>query len=167
MADKFFDDLDDLFEEIENDIEDVMDQEVADKVRDVEQQMVYDVVYDAYTAQDPYVERRNGNGGLADKDNMVAYIDRNGDEVELFVDNVARGNPDADYTNPNVDLDAIIEFGRLPDRLGLYTKNKTGTEDQYLRARPFISETINELERTLSYIDALRDGLKRRGLDVE
>ncbi|MCA1021651.1 hypothetical protein [Halobacillus litoralis] len=167
---KFFDDPKKLFQYIQQNVMETLNDEVAEGVKDKQAEHVKKDVYDAYASQDPYVKRRNGNDGLADPANMIHTVTSTVNGLELFVKNIAKGNPNvygtAPVEPPNY-LAGIIEYGRLPDRNGRYTTNKTGSQDEYLSPRPFISNTIEELRSSLEYVDWLRSGMRKRGFDVE
>jgi hypothetical protein len=163
---KWANNLDQLFKMINDDIMEVMDESVAPKMKEIESEHVQTDVYNAYTGQDPYMRRRGTNGGLADTDNMVHTVTRTTNGYELWIKNITRGNPRVWRTGatnePNY-LAGIIENGR--DR-GRYMDNKTFTQDQYLSPRPFISNSIREIERTLAHVEEMHKGLKRKGYDV-
>lgn len=162
-----FNNLKDLFKHINNQITDTLQNEVSEKVKDVQSDKVREVVYGGYTSQKPKYDRRNGNGGLADKSNMKSTVTSSGNDSTLEVKNVADSNPNVDYTAgtnaPNY-LAGIIEYGRDS---GLYSYNRTGTESEFMSPRPFTEETVDELERTEGHVDAMKTGLKKRGIDVE
>jgi len=44
--------------------------------------------------------------------------------------------------------------------------NKTGTQNQYLQPRPFISNSVQELSRTLEHVTELKKSLKRKGIQI-
>lgn len=151
-------------------IDKVLEDEVAWEVKKVEAEMVEKIVYGTYTSQEPYAPRRHGMGGLQDKRNMVARVFKG----VLTVKNYADGNdsPPVDYTTythaPDF-LAGIIEYGREPNRRGLYTHNKTGTEYEYLRPRRFTKATIDKLrdKNRKILVDAMKKGLKSQGLEVK
>lgn len=167
---KFFDDPEKLFQYVQEQAMDVMNKEVAKESKDLLSQHVEDDVYDAYTSQNPYKDRREDDGGLSDTDNMIHTVTNTVNGMELFVKNISNGNPNITYQGgvqpPNY-LAGIIEYGREPNRKGLYAYNQTGTEDEFLRPRPFISNTASELSRTLEHLEWFKDGMKRRGIKLD
>ncbi|WP_226035607.1 hypothetical protein [Aquibacillus saliphilus] len=162
-----FDDLNKLLRYVEEQSAEVMENDVSHNVKQLQSQHVKTDVYDAYTGQDPYMDRRGYNGGLADTRNMIHTVTNTINGIELFIKNVTGGNESVyktGATNPPDYLAGIIENGR---NNGRYMTNKTGTQNQYLNARPFISNTIEELQNTLQHIDWYKRGMKRRGIDLE
>ena len=124
---------------------------VSDAVRDEIESSISDTVFSA--GQPIYYNRRSeGNGlnsgGLADKTQMDATLISNG-TVEI-VDNADSYNP----WNNGRSLAENIEFGY---------NNKENWWDQ---PRPFISEAKQNLEETKAYVNSMRDGLIKRGLEV-
>lgn len=125
MADREFDDINVLINEIKGEIVEVLAQEVFEKIKEVELEHIETDVWNAY------LERQyewRGSGGINDPDNLEREIDISGDEIELKVIN---------NTLPVRDdgmLDEIIEYG-----FGM--KNKP-----YSKPRPFIKNTQQEIE---------------------
>lgn len=160
-----------LYSYLQRQVESAMDNEVSDVVKEVESEKVKEVVYDAYKSQEPYSPRRMDNGGLSDTKNMTNTISVDGNTTTLEIKNITQGHemPSVSYTSgttpPNY-LAGIIEYGR-PDHKGLYTTNATGTQDQYLQARPFEEETVNELNNTKQHVEALKKSLQSKGIRVE
>lgn len=167
---KDFDNLDDLFKYVEEEIKEVLEEDVADMARDIESQMVEKVVYGSYTSQKPYVDRRGKDDGLMDKRNMYAKMYKEDDSQVMELLNLTDGNPDASYTTftePPFYLAGIIEYGRTPKNKGLYTRNKTRTQYEYLQPRPFISTSIDHIENLSLHYKSMKNGLKKKGFDME
>jgi hypothetical protein len=165
-----FDNLKQLEAYVNKAMMDAMKLEVSEKVKDIQAEKVKTEVYDRYTSQTPYIPRRNGNDGLADKKNMKSTVTQDINGVSLEVKNEAKGNPNVENTGATIAPDylaGIIEYGRLPGRKGRYTRNATGTQDEYLQARPFTKATEDTLLQTGEHVNAMKQGLKRQGIDVE
>lgn len=126
---------------IEKQIQDTMVNEVADTVKDNMTEAVHTSVYDAYSPQ--YYKRRMNNGGLSDTHNMEVTEIQNG----ISVHNAAPlDNGRNDYS-----LDDIIVYG-----LG----NQPFERD-------FYAETADKLQENQEHTEALKQGLKKRGIEVE
>ncbi|WP_079709864.1 hypothetical protein [Paraliobacillus ryukyuensis] len=146
---------------------DVMEDEVAEMVKEEEANAIDELVYDAYTPNsDSSAERRGSYGGLKDTRNMIHTVTNTMGEIELLVRNITEGNEDVDYTEgtspPNY-LTGIIVYGR-PTQAGLYIN---GNAHAYTKPRDFLSETMNEIQRTLKHVDAIKKGLKRNGINTD
>ncbi len=136
-----FNNLNDLFRYIDQQTQDTMRNEVAETAKDSMSKTVNSAVYGAY--QPEYYRRRGLNGGLADKDNYTVEDIQNG----IIITN----NTPLDRGGNEPRLDDIIcnGLGRQPF------------------PRDFYSETENELLRTQAHKEALKRGLRDRGIDVE
>lgn len=147
-------------------IADAMKTDVAETVRNVEQKNIDDTVYSGYRPStsdgEPWrYERRRDNGGLRDRKNMVADVQVTSDGVKLLVENITTGSQD------NFRIDDLVEYGDGTNGKEYgYKRNRDGTADQYLRGRPFTRNTIEELERTGEHVDALINGLRKNGIEV-
>ena len=85
-------------------------------------------------------------GSLADQNEMEATLIQDG--VLEVVDNA---EPSSDY---DMDLDIAIEYGY-------------GTRDKwYNQPRPFMETAKNNMRRSKSHVDAMKEGLQNRGLNV-
>lgn len=136
-----FKNLNSLCRHIEKQIQDTMVNEVADTVKDNMTEAVHTSVYDAYSPQ--YYNRRMNNGGLSDTHNMEVTEIQNG----ISVHNAAPlDNGRNDYS-----LDDIIVYG-----LG----NQPFERD-------FYAETADKLQENQEHTEALKQGLKKRGIEVE
>jgi hypothetical protein len=152
-----FQNLDQLFQYLNQVNENIMANEVADKVKSIQSEMVEEVVYDAY---DPYVyERRGDYGGLSDTRNMIHTVTSTMNGLQLIIRNVTTGSK-----NSNFEIAGLIEYGH-DNGHGVYeyNYNRAGTEQQFMQPRPFISETIKRLEQSLEHVQAYQSGLIRLG----
>lgn len=136
-----FKNLNSLCRHIEKQIQDTMVNEVADTVKDNMTEAVHTSVYDAYSPQ--YYKRRMNNGGLSDTQNMEVTEIQNG----ISVHNAAP----LDNGRNDYNLDEIIVYG-----LG----NQPFERD-------FYAETAERLQENQEHTEALKQGLKKRGIEVE
>lgn len=136
-----FKNINTLFKHIEEQVQDTMANEVADTVKDNMAEAVHTSVYDAYSPQ--YYNRRMQNGGLSDTHNMEVTEFKNGIAVH---DAAPLDNGRNDYN-----LDEIIVYG-----LG----NQPFERD-------FYAETVERLSENQKHTGALKQGLKKRGIEVE
>ena len=138
-------------------LRDVMTKEVAEKVKDVQQEELENEVYSSYQ---PYeYERRRDNGGLQDRDNMIATITNYGGGLQLSVKNITKGDQD-DY-----EIAGLIEYGHEGGHGDYsYPFNRDNTAWKFLRPRPFIEESRKTLMKHGEHIDAMEKGLNKRGI---
>lgn len=137
-----FNNLNDLFKKIENDIQDTMMNEVAENVKD---EMIDAVQTSVYSVYDPVeYNRRYGKGGLGARENIKV------DEIDngiMLKDIAPLDNGRTDYALDDI----IVNRGVLG----------------YPQGRDFYSETIEQMENNGRCIKALKDGLKKRGYEVK
>lgn len=156
--------LDKALKVIQGKVNDALLHEVADTIKIVEREHIYDDVY----SRDPgrYV-RRYDEGGLGDMNNMYEYLEGDG------VLGVAQGTPFNPYIN-GVDeeggisqntslgmsgLDGLVNYGNGWNGINYDVKAWGPTN--------FIENTVGELKSTGEHTQALKNGLKKRGLDVK
>lgn len=159
-----FKNLKDLEKYLKEKIDNSLEKEVASMVKAVQTDHIVDDVYMAYNKvgggrQEPYVyERRYFQGGLIDRENMVSEV---ADGV-LTVTNIAEANPDYNKS-PVENLAGLIEYGH-ENGYGQYdyTRNRDGTEWQYMQPRPFIENTRDDIAKNKLHVKALKEALKRR-----
>ena len=134
-----FNNLNDLFQYIERQAQDTMRNEVSETVKESMSQAVDSAVYDVYEPK--YYTRRGLNG----KGNYTVEEIQNGIVIsnDTPLDNGGNGN------EPRLDDIICNGLGRQPF------------------PRDFYYETENELLRTQAHKEALKRGLKNRGIDVE
>lgn len=149
-----YDDINTLLNDIKSDIEDVLMDEVLDTIKEIELKHIEDDVYSVYK---PSVYKRRGNsGGLSDPDNIVGSVKN----MELDVENIASFNQDYGSSNKGNGLAELVNNG---DRVSGYMYDYPGSFNQ---PRPFLDNTIEEIENTNLVEDALSKGLKKRNYDV-
>lgn len=139
-----FKNLDSLFKHIEKQVQDTMENEVADAVKDNMAEAVQTSVYDAYNPM--YYKRRMQNGGLIDKDNMEVTEIPNGISVR---DVVPLDNGRRDCRDFSLDEIIVNGWGNQPFE------------------RDFYAETKERLSENNDHVEALKQGLKKRGFKVE
>ncbi len=148
-----YDDIDELLNDIKSDIEDTLMDEVLDEVKDIELKHVEEDVFSAYS---PKIYERRGIGGIDDPNNIVGTVDN----MQLSVDNATKFNDDYGTYNHGVGLAELINDG---DSLNGYFYDYPGSFNQ---PRPFIDNTVEEIEKTDSVENALERGMKRRKYDI-
>lgn len=136
-----FNNLNDLFKKIENDIQDTMINEVAENAKD---EMIDAVQTSVYSVYDPveYI-RRYGDGGLGARENIKV------DEIDngiMLKDIAPLDNGRTDYA-----LDDIVVngMGYMP------------------YPRDFYSECAEQLKTSEKHVEALKQGLKKKGYGVK
>lgn len=142
-----------LLKDLKSDIEDVLLDEVLDEVKEIELKHIKEDVFDIYS---PKIYQRRAVGGISDPDNIVGEVN----DMQLAVENVARFNDDYGSTNHGQGLSELINDG---EHLNGYFYDYPG---EFTQPRPFIDNTIDEIERTDSVEKALKKGLKKRKYDV-
>lgn len=149
-----YDDIDSLLKDLKSDIEDTLAHEVMDEVKKIELRHIQDDVLSTYS---PKIYQRRAIGGIDDPDNIVGEV-RN---MQLEVDNVTEFNDDYGTFNHGTGLADLINDGE--SRHGYYYDY----DGEFTQPRPFIDNTIEEIEHTNSIEDTLAKGLKQRNYDVE
>lgn len=148
-----YDDVDDLLRDLKSDIEDTLLDEVLDEVKDIELFHIKQDVFDVYS---PSIYKRRRNDGIDDPNNIIGEIHN----MQLEVDNITEFNNDYGTYNRGIGLAALINDGE--GRSGFFYDYP----GEFEKARPFIDNSIEEIEQTNSVENALAKGLKRRNYDV-
>lgn len=148
-----YDDIDELLNDVKSDIEEVLMDEVLDEVKDIELRHIEDDVFSVYS---PKIYERRGSGGIDDPDNIVGEVNN----MQLSVDNVTRFDDGYGTYNHGIGLADLINDG---EHLSGYFYDYPG---EFTESRPFIDNTIEEIERTNDVENALEQGLKRRKYDI-
>lgn len=155
---KIYDDVEDLLKDVQSDIENVLTNEVLETVRDIEMEHVQDDVFSVYS---PSIYERRSSSGLDDRENVKGEV-KNG---VLTVRNDTPFNTDYGSKNRGIGLAYMIEEGGNSEHD--YEYGFRSIEAPYSRPRPFISNSIEELDRTDAVEKALKKGLKRHGIDLK
>ena len=142
MSKQDYDDIEELYMALLNEIKDVVADEVAKKMKKIEQEVIDKNVYSAFNPK--VYERRKDNGGLRSEDNMVTDISTTSDGVIIEIENMTTGNERYnDYWKG--EIQPLIESGS-------YMWN-----GQNPPPRPFIDDTQKEVDKKIDKIveDAL------------
>lgn len=148
-----YDNIDTLLKDLKSDIEDTLMDEVLDEVRNIEIEHIEQDVFSVYS---PSIYKRRMNDGLDDPSNIVGEVR----DLQLEVDNITEFNNDYGTYNRGIGLAALINDGE--GRSGFFYDYP----GEFERPRPFIDNTIEEIEQTNSVESALAKGLKKRNYDV-
>lgn len=149
-----YDDIDALVNDLKSDIEDTLMNEVLDEVKDIELKHVEEDVLSVYS---PNIYERRSNNGIDDPDNIVGEI--TGD-MKLKVDNITEFADGYYSSNHGVGLADLINDG---DSLNGFFYDYPG---EFNQPRPFLDNTIEEVESSNSVENALAKGLQKRKYDV-
>lgn len=148
-----YDDVDTLLKDLKSDIEDTLMDEVLDEIRNIEIEQVEEDVFSVYS---PSIYKRRLHDGLDDPDNIVGKIHN----MELEVDNITEFNDDYGTYNRGRGLPGLINDGE--GKSGFFYDY----QGEFTQPRPFIDNTIEEIEQTDLVENALAKGLKKRNYDV-
>lgn len=148
-----YDDIDILLIDLKWDIEDTLMDEVLDEVKNIEIEHIGQDVFSVYS---PSIYKRRLNDGLDDPSNIVGEVR----DMQLKVENVAEFDDGYGTYNHGRGLADLINDGE--GRSGFFYDYP----GRFERARPFIDNTIEEIEQTDSVENALAKGLKKRNYDV-
>ena len=154
---KAYSDIELLLKDVQSDIEDVLMNEVMDAVRDVEMEHVRNDVFSVYN---PSIYMRRSSGGIDDPENVKGTV-KNG---VLTVRNDTPFNTDYNSRNKGIGLAYMIEEGGNSEHD--YEYGFRSIEAPFSQPRPFIQNTIDELDRTDAIEKALQKGLKRHDIDL-
>ena len=149
-----YDDVDELLEALEADIEDTLKHEVLDTVKEIELRHVEEDVFDVYK---PKIYERRDSGGIDDPDNIVGTVQN----MELEVENITPFASGYGTWNRGVGLTELINNGNSTSG---YFYDYSG---EFNQPRPFLDNTIEEIERTDDVEDALARGLNKRKWTVK
>jgi hypothetical protein len=137
-------------------VSDTLRKEVFEEVKKCEQEHIQSDVYDVYS---PSVYQRRGlSNGLGADDNIVlTEIDN------LSIEVVNTTDPNSDY-NGTTDkyLSDLVEYGDGYNGYYYdYPTNRAFTE-----SRPFQENTVKDLQTSKKHIQAMREGLSKRGIQT-
>lgn len=150
---EIYDDVIALLNDLKSDIEDTLADEVLDEVRDIE---LFHIEQDVFRSYSPKIYERRRVGGIDDPSNIIGEIR----DMELEVDNIAEFNDDYFTYNHGQRLADLINDGE--GKSGYYYDYP----GEFERERPFIDNTIEEIQKTDSVENALTKGLKKRNYDI-
>ena len=142
MSKNSYDDIEELYADLLNEIKNTVAKEIAKEMKKIEQEVIDRNVYSAFSPK--VYERRKDDGGLRSEDNMVEGISIDGDSVIIEVENMTTGNERYnDYwkgeIQPLIESGSYMWNGKMPP------------------PRPFIDDTQREVEKRIEKIveDAL------------
>ena len=136
-----FKNINELMDYIEKDMQKVLENEVAETVKDNLIDTTNTSVYGVYSPK--YYTRRMDKNGLIDRGNIETNVSGN---VLTVHNNTPLDNGRSDY-----DLDEIIVrgWGKQPF------------------PRDFYGDTVERLENNGEHVEAMRNGLRKRGYKVK
>ena len=142
MSKNSYDDIEELYADLLNEIKNTVAKEIAKEMKKIEQEVIDRNVYSAFSPK--VYERRKDDGGLRSEDNMVEGISTDGDSVIIEVENMTTGNERYnDYwkgeIQPLIESGSYMWNGKMPP------------------PRPFIDDTQREVDKRIDKIveDAL------------
>lgn len=148
-----YDDVDDLLRDLKSDIEDTLMDEVLDEVKNIE---IEHIEQDVFLVYSPSIYKRRLSDGIDDPDNIVGEVH----DMQLEVDNITEFNNDYGTYNRGRGLADLVNDGEA--RSGFYYD----FDGAFAQPRPFIDNTIDEIEQTDSVEKALAKGLRKRNYDI-
>lgn len=154
MANKDYDDISQLYKELEKEFKTVIRDVTIEKMKDIEAQSVEDNVYNAYSTT--FYDRREGNGGLSDRDNMKPDVNYKNGNMTISIVNETKGNT-AYKGATNGYISDYIEEG------GHYWNNSL---NEKIGARPFQEIAQETIDSTEIIETTIENALKNLGYDL-
>ena len=153
-----FKDMKTLMNYVQKKVDLSLQNEVFKAVRDVEIEHIESDVYAEYPNPIDY-ERRKDDGGLTDLDNYECVVN-NG---TMYMTNTTNSNDE--YGTEKENLIGLIEYGDNRG-YGRYDfpeeeKKRKNKRYKYLKPRPFIQNTREDLEENKQHLFALKKGLNK------
>lgn len=150
---------------VQSKIDDTLSNEVFKAIKEEESVAIDSEVYGVYT---PKRYRNRGlGGGMADPSNIV-ISGGSASNGKLTVVNITEPNPTGCEDNWRVTTDKnlpeLIEFGQGYKSMG-YDFPHNGL--RYMEPRPFTKKTIENLKSNKAHVEAMKNGLKKRGLNIK
>lgn len=150
---------------VQSQVDSVLSNEVFEAVKEEESAAIDAEVYGVYT---PKKYRNRGLGaGMADPSNIV-MDGGSASNGKLIVKNITEPNPTGCEDNWRVTTDKnlpeLIEYGHGYKSMG-YDFPRNG--QRYMEPRPFTKKTIENLKVNKAHIEAMKTGLKKRGLNIK
>lgn len=150
-----FQSMDDFAKQVSFLLDNILFDEVFEAVRDAQLEHIDDDVMSVYRP----VEYGRRDNGLESPSNIWASRSL---ANELVVENVTQFNPDYGTENSGYGLVGLIEYGDGWN--GFFYDYKIRDNARYLKPRPFISNTRKDLQEHKQHVQAMKDGLKARGI---
>lgn len=149
--------LQQLREQLISRAREVAQKDMTEKIKDVEIAVIEKTVYDTYWPT-MYI-RRYSNNGMIDRKNINAQFTDNINGISMYVTNDTRGNTWWPNSTSGY-IEHIVEDG-----VG-YTWTESKIYKQQPYPRPFTKDTINDLKQNKQHVQALKNGLKKNGIDI-
>ena len=134
--------------QFQQDLNEVLLGDAAEAVKDIMQQKLDQNVYSYDASDQAMATRRYDDGGLADRENMVAHVEPG---LTLVVEDVAPFQEAGEYKG--IDLSDVVQKA-------LHGYNQPGP-------RPFTADTESECITSGSVLNAINNGLRQRGYKLE
>jgi len=154
-----YNNLGSLFAAIKGAAREALQNEVYEKVKSVEENHISSDVYGAYSPT--MYERRGAGGGLLADENIIGEMVS---DDTLSVRNTASPSPSVLGTaySPSSDTTFAgwIENGEVNNIFN-------GTDAPWTEPRPFTQNTVEELQQTKEHVQALKAGLRARGISCK
>ena len=155
-----------LMNAVKKRVEQTLKNEVFEEVRDVYQKHIDEDVYDVHS---PTVyQRRDIGGGLIADENIIGDVN---DFVLAVKDiaplNTSISNSGKQKSYSDTYLANIIENGLANTGHAKNLFNRDMSSEPWANPRPFTQNTINDLKTNKQHIEALKEGLKKRGIKTE
>ena len=107
MSKGSYNDIDELFEDLINDIEGGIVEEVSKEMKKIEQESIDENVYNVFAPKE--YDRRKDGGGLRSEGNMETIVTKTGDGITIEIHNSTTGNSNYnDYWRGEIQ-DLILE----------------------------------------------------------
>ena len=142
-----------------------MEDEVFEEVRDVYQKHIDSDVYDAYSPASDV--RRDVRGGLIADENIVGNMSGESLEVKNVTPPSESIATFGQSFAPESDTQLMdwIEHGAAYHGNAKYIFNRDMSGEPWANPRPATQNTIDDLRANGQHIEALKRGLKSRGID--
>lgn len=136
-------------------LDNILFDEVFESVSNVQLEHIDKDVMSVYR---PAEYERRDNGLESPKNIWASRSAQN----ELVVENMTSFNPDYGTENYGYGLVGLIEYG--DGWRGFFYDYQSEKNTRYLKPRPFIANTKKDLKANQQYVQAMKDGLKARGV---
>lgn len=136
MSKGSYNDIDELFEDLINDIEGGIVEEVSKEMKKIEQESIDENVYNVFAPKE--YDRRKDGGGLRSEGNMETIVTKTGDGITIEIHNSTTGN--SSYRNYwQGEIQDFIETGNYLWNCGC-------------QPRPFIEDTQEKVDAKIESI---------------
>jgi len=143
-----------LLADLQKQVNETLVEDVAPVVKDVMRDNILNTVYSAYKPV-KYIRRYN-DGGLIDNENIHSELVSDG---TISITNDTPVNEEYGGDDSTMSLTEQIIEGKG------YNYNLEGAA--YLEPRDFMEDTREELRQTGDHVEALKNGLRKKGFEVK